>query len=277
MPETSAENLPKNQPSNQIDKTIGLLITARMGSSRLRQKHLSPVSEKPILQFLIDRMAFEFKAELELGIAKIVIATSDEPENRGFEKFSNNNVSVFYGAVDNIPLRHLQTANCLGFGAVVSVDGDDPLCSPKAMRAIFEELKNGGAYAKTENLPLGMNVSGYSTAFLESSVGSAGHGTFETGWFRIFDQTKLKIIHLPFHFEGHAKDLRLTLDYEKDYLFFKAVIEDFGEQIVSATDEEISCRALNRGYNKINSDLNETYFNNFYSKMAEEQNTPQPQ
>ena len=43
---------------------IAVLITARMGSSRLPKKHLIEANKKPLLYWLIKRFEFEFEKEI---------------------------------------------------------------------------------------------------------------------------------------------------------------------------------------------------------------------
>ena len=111
----------------------GILITARLGSTRLKQKHMLKVREKPIVYYLIERIRREFKEEIAQNKIEVVIATSDEPDNRAFERLATANLKVFYGSIHNIPLRHFQAVESYGLSHVISVDGDDILCSVSGM------------------------------------------------------------------------------------------------------------------------------------------------
>lgn len=246
----------------------GIFITARLGSTRLKRKHLLPVSDHPILYFLIKRILGEFQGELLREELKIVIVTSDEPENREFENFLNDGTTVFYGSTSNIPLRHLQAAKAHSLDVIVSIDGDDILCSVKGMRAVYEALMQGFKYAKTSNLPFGMNSSGYSKDFLESSLNGHLDDILETGWGRIFDQGQLTEIQVPFPAQDNV--LRFTLDYDEDYQFFKSVIEAFGEDIFSVQDEDIVRLVMNKKLYLINESISKQYWDNFYKLQEEE-------
>jgi spore coat polysaccharide biosynthesis protein SpsF len=246
----------------------GLLITARLGSTRLEQKHLLPVNRKPLIHFLIERIVWEFEEDLKKNIVQIIIATSDELENRKFEEFSKSGVSVFYGSINNIPLRHSQAAAAHELDAIVSIDGDDILCSPKGMREVYRALSRGEEYVKTSNLPFGMNSSGYAAAFLASAVENHVNGTLETGWGRIFDEKKRMDIAIPFSI--HNDVLRFTLDYEEDYQFFKALIEKCGDKIIQMTDEELVRIVLNDEVFRINETISKQYWGNFYRIQKQE-------
>lgn len=246
----------------------GILITARLGSTRLKRKHLLSVRSYPILFYLIKRITLEFKPEINNGKIKLIIATSDEPENREFESFSKYGVIVFYGSSNNIPLRHLETATYHDLDNLVSVDGDDIMCSVKGMRCIYDALNKGANYVKTENLPFGMNSCGYKRTFLESSLQNYVKDVLETGWGRIFDSNELTLIQMPFGI--HNDLLRFTLDYQEDFTFFKDIIENLGENIFIASDKAIVEIALNRESFKLNEAISREYWDNFYKKMEEE-------
>ncbi len=246
----------------------GILITARLTSSRLKRKHLAEVMGGPVLGYLIGRIAAQFKGEIAALSVIPVIATSDEPESRAFEMFACRGVKVFYGSPSNIPLRHLQACEALGLDSAIAVDGDDILCSTAGMRLIRDMLEKGAAYAGTTGLPFGMNSMGYTRGFLERSLAVARGETLETGWTRVFDRTMLKEVSVAFNAGRDA--LRFTLDYEEDLEFFRALIEGLGARVYSATDEEIANVAVEKGYHMLNSGVEKRYWENFNSNVERE-------
>lgn len=246
----------------------GILITARLGSTRLGRKHLLPVNGVPLITCLTDRIVKEFEAEIHSELVALVIATSDEPENRAFETLAHGGLAVFYGSLNNIPLRHLQAAKALSFDNIVAVDGDDILCSVEGMRAVYEALKNGAQYVSTDGLPFGMNSFGYTREFLAISLDGRANDTLETGWGRIFDAAALKTIAMPFGADDPA--LRFTLDYDDDYIFFKAVIEMLGERVCEATDAEIVECVRKNGLTSLNARVSEEYWANFHKNVEKE-------
>lgn len=246
----------------------GILVTARLGSTRLARKHLLLVDGRPLLEYLLLRMRREFQTEIGDGRAQLIIATADEPENRDFERFAPLGVSVFYGSPQNIPLRHLQAARHFGLAAIVSLDGDDILCSTSAARCVFQRLQENVAYVKTSKLPLGMNVLGYSTAFLESALSAHDNeSVVETGWPRIFDSSRCVICKFP---SQSDPGLRFTLDYPQDVDFFTAVIRALGESVVSATDENIILTVTQHGLSSLNASVAEEYQSNFQRGLQAE-------
>lgn len=247
---------------------IGIFITARLGSTRLARKHLLPVGGKPILSYLAGRIVRGLRSEMRSDRAKLLIVTSDEPENRLFEEFTPIGLEVFYGSVHNIPLRHLQAAEDRGLDAVVSVDGDDILCSVKGMRMVYDALMDGRELVRTSNLPFGMNSMGYSRAFLERSLRNHREGALETGWGRIFEGGDMTDIAVPFPIQNEI--LRFTLDYQEDYVFFKALIEELGGTVDSASDEDIVSTVMEKKLYALNEPISREYWSNFYKARDEE-------
>lgn len=247
---------------------IAALITARLGSTRLTRKHLLPVAGKPILQYLVDAICREFQQEIGTGDFLVVIATSVQPENRDLLKVMRD-CEVFFGSDSNIPLRHIQAARHFGASAVISIDGDDILCSPRAMRAVYKALEEGAAYSGTTGLPLGMNAMGYTTAALDKSLAGLGDETIlETGWGRVFEDIPKQMET----FESLAHDkLRFTLDYSEDYDFFRILLEIPEVATGRADDSRVVQIVLDEGLDRITQPIVETYWQNFHANMAKEE------
>ena len=250
---------------------IGLLITARMGSSRLPQKHLVEANGKPLLYWLIKRFEFEFEKEISEKKICLVIATSEKPGN---EKFSSvckdTSCVVIQGSDNNIPLRHLQCAKQINASRVISIDGDDILCSTKAARAVYEKMLLDAEHNMfaVSGLPLGMNLSGYSVAYLEESLSAFHNKKLETGWGRIFQSPKTLHISLGNH--DIMSDLRFTLDYDEDAEFFKKIINTMKEKVVSISDEDLINFVTKNKLFEINSSLKKKYWENYNSEKQKE-------
>jgi spore coat polysaccharide biosynthesis protein SpsF len=253
-------------------KMTGIVFIARSGSTRLKDKHLIKAGDVSFLAWLLKRFIVEFKNEIDSKDIRIIIATAVLPENKVFEKIITDlPVEVFYGSNDNIPLRQLECADELGLSNIISIDGDDILCSYSAARKIYDELKNSRLYVKTAGLPLGMNAMGYQTEFLRNSLNN-DLGKLETGWGRIFDETRATVIEFTQHTD--VKDLRMTLDYEEDSVFFKTIIESIGENIITIPDKELIKIIVEKGLYKLNFGKSDMYWDNFNTqKNLENENS----
>jgi len=246
----------------------GILLSARLGSKRLKQKHLLPINAIPIICYLIDRVKTEFAVEINQGEIEIIICTADEEKNRPFLDFYD--VKVFFGSISNIPKRQLQAAKQYNLDQIISVDGDDILCSTAGMRAVYDGLNQGAQYVTTSGLPFGMNSMGYRTSYLEQCLNASGdRQVLETGWGRIFNPED-KIV-ISFTSPAAEEILRFTLDYQADFDFFQSIISDMGEKIFWASDIEIVNLVKQKVLYKINGDLAKEYWANFHKQVKEEE------
>ena len=249
----------------------GILIIARLGSTRLPQKHLVSVKNRTFIEWLVKRYLYQFESNIKANEVKIIIATSVLEENKLFEEiFKDTSVEVFYGSDSNIPLRQLQCASKFSLDQIISIDGDDVLCSTEVAKKIFSILNNGESAVKSEGLPLGMNVIGYKVDYLEKCLDKElKNSTIETGWGRIFDDNLKSINVGDFTF---SDKLRFTLDYQVDADFFANIINYFDEIIIKLSDSDLIEYVVNNNIFEINSSVHDIYwdnFNNFKQKEIE--------
>ena len=245
---------------------MGLLVTARMGSTRLHDKHLKTLLGRPALSYLLERIENTFKAPILEGLAQVFIATGSASSNAALGIFSNDHVHLFHGDDDNIPLRHFQLAIAHQLDAMVSIDGDDLFCSPEAMRAVYEGLMQGEPLVKTTGYPFGMNAWGYSCEALAQAVSIQDHGLLETGWGRAFDAIEPKVIELAC---ADAEKVRATLDYPLDLDFFSAVTAHIPEwQTLSTPD--LAEKIVAQDLHLVNASLHDVYWQNFHAQMNQE-------
>jgi spore coat polysaccharide biosynthesis protein SpsF len=244
------------------------LITARMGSSRLPGKHILKVGELSLLEVLIGRMKHSFADELRKGSLRIVIATTSEPQSAAFSRFAEDGVDVAFGPSQNIPYRHLLAAQQHHADIVLSVDGDDIMCSPAGMRDVLNRLLAGSQWVECTGLPLGMNSSGYRTEFLRLAAEPRKHELIEVGWTRIFEPAKPERVQR--RVKGDNDKLRLTLDYEEDYRFFSALITALGAEVFKATDQEIVDRINQERLFELNKGVIEGYWQNYNRQKDKE-------
>ena len=246
---------------------IGVFITARLGSTRLSEKHLIKVNEKPIIWYLIERFLIGFKEEIEKKELKLFITTSVSQENKKFESvFDKNEVEVFYGSDENIPFRHLECAIEHNIDNIVSIDGDDILCSIEASKLVIDSLLSGSKMAYTSGLPLGMNSTGYSKNFLKKSLKGIESNKLETGWGKIFDKDEIDIIQLKY--SDAIRKIRMTLDYAPDADFFKKVISNVN--ILSISDKALINCIIKNNWSQLNSHLDTIYWSNFNKEKENE-------
>ncbi|MEW6664756.1 MAG: NTP transferase domain-containing protein [Thermodesulfobacteriota bacterium] len=118
----------------------GILIQARMSSERFPGKVLHEVNNKPMLQYLLER--------LEHGShgLPLVVATSSEPSDAPILEFCTAlGVTCFRGSLGDVAGRFREAAERYGFEAFVRVSGDSPLLDPTLVElAVRTFLEKGG-------------------------------------------------------------------------------------------------------------------------------------
>jgi spore coat polysaccharide biosynthesis protein SpsF (cytidylyltransferase family) len=248
---------------------IGIFITARLASTRLKQKHLIEIDGKPMIKWLVDRFIAGFENEIKNQKIQLFITTSKNEENNLFnEIFQNSNIKIFFGSDSNIPLRHLECAKANNIEYILSIDGDDILCSVEASKVVLNKLLDTGNLVKTIGLPLGMNVMGYTTLYLEKALMNNTYDKLETGWGKIFMEKN--IVTIKIDNQLNCEKIRMTLDYEEDVIFFNDVIMGIGKEINSISDRNLIDNIIKNDWSKSNEFLNDKYWNNFNEQKEAE-------
>lgn len=243
---------------------VGIFITARLGSKRLHRKHLIEIEGKTLIEWLILRYKTVFETEIIAQKVKIFLTTSDKVENRKFkEVLEKHEVDVYFGEDTNIPKRYCDCAKLNNLEYFIVVDGDDILCSPTGSYKLYQSILENSNYDiyKAEGLPIGLNSNAYKTSYFEYSLNNNSNKNLEIGWSRIFLAPNIKKIILGnFDIQG---ELRFTLDYEADAVFFKSIIEFLGIKTLYITDSELIDLVINQKFDNINSYLSKEYWKNY--------------
>lgn len=247
-----------------LSKKFGILITARMGSSRLPDKHVLDLGGITPISLLIRR--------LKKCNYPIIISTGAKEENSFFEKIAEQeNVEVFFGSSKNIPLRHLQTCEAFNLDFALSVDGDDILTAPEAVEKVanrYLELGDDLKNYHTKGYPFGMNCGGYSKQYLFNALaGRSKSAPLETGWGRIFPKDSFEEILCS---SKNSEKWRLSLDYREDFEMFSGLWNLHKENLLAMSTEEILNSFEKDKFYEINEIVVERYWENFNLEMQRE-------
>ena len=146
------------------------------------------MKNEPLLSILLTRLISRLE-EYSYGIdLTILLTTGKQEENQILAQIASKvGLNTFFGSENNIPFRHLQALKFYNFDAVVSIDADDIIPSIEALHETVAALVSGQPLVKTRNLPIGMNVHGYTGATLENALKGIELEQFETGWMQIYE------------------------------------------------------------------------------------------
>jgi spore coat polysaccharide biosynthesis protein SpsF len=197
-----------------------IVITARLGSSRLPGKMLTPLRGRPVLEHVIER------AKLATLPERIILATTREPADDALEAAARGlGVEVFRGSSEDVLVRWRDALRTFGAELMVGIDGDDVLCDAWHADRVVERYDATGAdYITCVGLPFGTAPTGYSLASLErvcdlkSDSNTEGQGRFFADE-RIATKATVEAPAAVRH-----ETARMTLDYPEDLAFFEALL-----------------------------------------------------
>jgi spore coat polysaccharide biosynthesis protein SpsF len=117
---------------------LGAIVQARMSSERLPGKVLHEIHGKPLLQYLMERLAHSTR------IDTVVVATSVSATDDPIEEFCRlHQVSCVRGSLENVAGRFLGVLKKYPFDAFVRVNGDSPFLDQRLIdRGISVFLDN---------------------------------------------------------------------------------------------------------------------------------------
>ncbi|MBN2396156.1 MAG: NTP transferase domain-containing protein [Candidatus Atribacteria bacterium] len=198
---------------------IGFFITARLKSSRLKQKILLDLNGKSVLDRVIER------AKKVVGIDGVVLCTSTNPQDSVlFENALNNKIQFFAGSEDDVLNRLLAAAKHFGYDAFVSITADNPLFSIYTSNILVDMYrKEQYDFINTKGLPMGCGTYILDVKALEvvnhmkqqSDTEIWGPFINRPDFFNVAD---LMVKNSPYN-----ENIRITLDYAEDYLLIKNI------------------------------------------------------
>ncbi len=209
---------------------VGIVVQARMRSTRLPGKVLKHIKGKPMLWHVIERLK---KVKQSDGL---VIATSVNVKDREVIELAQScGVRCFAGSEKDVLDRFSQAAKKFQFEQIVRVTGDNPLVDPEeADRLISFHSETAADYSSNKaevnsGLPVGVGVEIFSLLALERSwvEGKSGDHREHVDEYILQnrDRFKVQVLQAP---EGkRAPHLKLTVDTEEDLNFMRDIYRRF--------------------------------------------------
>jgi len=203
-----------------------ILLLVRLGSARLPKKAMKEINNKPIIKYLINRLNKSKKAR-----NLVVCTTKKQSDNPLIHFLEEENIKYFRGSEHDILVRLRDAAIFFKSDFVVVVDGDDIYTDPDYVDKIISEYEKTNAdYITNDGFPHGFVPVGITRNALEKICKVKVSKNTETGYREFFTQTNLfncKYLK-PKKDMTFPKNLRLTLDYEEDFLLAKEIYGSLG-------------------------------------------------
>lgn len=200
------------------------IIQARMASHRLPGKVMKKVLNKPLIQYLLERLSQSGR------IDKIILATSINKENDPLDAFvSSLGFDLFRGSEDNVLDRFYNAAKRYCPEAIVRVTGDCPLIDARICDKLigFYEKEEADHAHLSQNFAEGLDCEIFSFKALETAYKNAKLKS-EREHVAPYIMNHPEIFSLKTLInDNDDSSYRITVDNEEDLSLVKAIIEHF--------------------------------------------------
>ena len=197
-----------------------IFISVRTGSTRLPNKSILKIKNKHTIEYVIDSVKKSKYAD------EIVLCTTKNAEDVVLCTIAEVNGIKFYCGDEHDKLkRWYSAAKKFDVGFFVTVDGDDLFYDSKLSDICFEQAESGDAI---NGQGLYNDTYGYKTSTIKTILDLAKNKVIEPHEvIEYLKDTELKVselVNVPEILK--KKNIRMTLDYQEDFDFFKTIIEN---------------------------------------------------
>jgi spore coat polysaccharide biosynthesis protein SpsF len=195
---------------------IGIILQARMGSSRLSGKTLKPIGSQPLLAHIFDRLTFLQHP------AQFVLATSVLPRDDVLESFCMEySIDCFRGCELDVLERYYLCVRQYGFHHVVRLTGDNPFVDIEELGHLIDlHLERHAEYTHSfDSLPVGCGAEIFNFEALERSYfnGKKPNHREHVNEYIQENPGLFRIASLKVASRKKRPDVRLTVDTSEDY------------------------------------------------------------
>lgn len=205
----------------------GIIIQARMSSSRLPGKAMKDLAGKPVLWHVVERCRRSKRAD------EVIVATSVEKSDDVIAAFcERHGYSYYRGSLDNVLERYFICARSHGLEHIVRVAGASPLIEPTIIDAVIEELRNNEYDALTyvsnvlvRVFPRGFEVEAFPFAALAQAY---SHAQTDEEREHVTPYMRKHFLNIPYTVSDDMRgDFRLTIDEIADFELLEHIYSIF--------------------------------------------------
>jgi len=226
----------------------GVFITARLKSSRLKNKIILDLNGKTVIDRIIERAKSVHLAD------GVVLCTSTNPQDDPLiQHAEKNGIDYFRGSEDDVLDRLLQAAEKFNYDAFVSITADNPLFSVFTSNELIRFYKeNQLDFIMTKGIPIGLFSYFIEVKTLKIVIKIKQENDTEIwGPFvnrpDFFRTGELIVKNCPL-----AENLRLTLDYPEDYELLNRIFAHFPTEHNPSIQEVVQLLTEHPDYLEIN-------------------------
>jgi spore coat polysaccharide biosynthesis protein SpsF len=205
---------------------IGLVIQARMESTRLPKKVLKDLCGKPILKHIIDSL------ENINDLYKIIVITSNKCADDPIENFCLiNNVLCFRGSELDVLDRYYQTAIKYNLDHIVRITADNPIIDLENLLYLIEQhVIHDADYSSNKSivnsgLPKGIGSEIYKFEALKKSwtEGLYSANREHTNDYILTNPNMFKILEVKSKNYFFHNDINLSIDTREDFIYVENI------------------------------------------------------
>lgn len=217
----------------------GIVIQARMGSTRLPQKVLLPLRGKTVLEWGVERM------RQVAGADEVIVATTVLPEDDAIvDLCKSRKIPVTRGSDWNVLSRYVAAAHEHELDLIVRITSDCPLISPELTDNVISAFKraNGDVAANVidRKFPRGFDVEVLRVTCLESLLARNPEKFYcehVTPFF--YEHPEIfKLESVVAQGDLARPDIRICLDTQEDYELLKLIFQSLQDPL-TATARDI--------------------------------------
>ncbi len=240
---------------------FGALVPVRLDSERLPGKALMEIEGRPAIHHLLDRLF----ASRHLSPESVVICTTEDASDDALVPVVEaTGAKVFRGSRDDIIDRFHRAVEAFDFDVIIQADGDDPCVDPLYMDLCVDRLLSDDALGivVAEGLPLGLASKAFRRTALTTVWDHHATERNDTGFIYYFTKTGLCEVGTVVAAADHRHaTARLTLDYDEDLAFFRAVFAElYTPGSVFGVEEIVALLERRPDLVEINAGLDERYW-----------------
>lgn len=216
---------------------IGIIIQARMGSSRLPGKVLKKIKGRSILEYVVAR------AKKINNIDEIIVATTENPEDDEIVKICKlKGISFFRGSENDVLSRYFDCAKKFKLDHIVRLTSDNPLIDIIELnRLVNMHLISLCDYSESmTNLPVGIGSEIFSFYALEQSFlfGTLPHHREHVNEYVLENKSKFNTMTLEASITKNIIDRKLSIDTIEDFNYVSKIFH-MGKNDLISLDEVI--------------------------------------
>ena len=208
----------------------GIVLLARLASTRLPAKTLAPIGRRVILEHCLQRL-------IASGVGRVILATTTRDEDDVLARIARRyGALVTRGDGDDVLGRTWQAAQEFDLELVLRATGDNPGVDIQTPGRVVAALRATGAdYVVEEGLPYGAAVEGMTAAALEYAA-DAATDPYDREHVTTFIRRRTDLFRVVMPLAPaplRRPELRLTVDTAEDLAWLRELFARSGSDIPS--------------------------------------------